>query len=146
MHKTKLGISVGLMGAFVCFLGLFFDVTDWFFVAIIGIILWQEENTWLKKLVVKVAIISLILLLTPYIVDIIISVFDFLNGFNNDMVLTQYMGSSIDSAVWSARIHFYLDKVVLFIRTFIFIVLGIKSLNQRHFHMKRIDKIIDNNI
>lgn len=148
MHKTKIGISVGLMGAFICFMGLFFNVTDWFFVALIGLVLWLEDNTWLRKLVIKVAIISLILLLIPYATNIVLGIIKFFkDGCEIDFVLSlKYLKTYLNSAMWSARISFYIEKIVLIIRILIFVVLGIKSLNQGHLHMKRIDKLIDKNV
>lgn len=147
MYKTKLGISVGLLGAFICFLGLFFDVTNWFFVALLGLVLWLEDNAWLRKLMVKVAIISLILLLIPYVTDLVISIFEFFDGYNIDETLAQtYIGSYSDYVLFTNHVHFYLDKIILVLRTVVFIILGVKSLNQGHFSMKRIDKLIDKNV
>ena len=135
MHKTKLGISVGLMGAFICFLGLFFDVKSWLFLAIIGLVLWQEENAWLKKLVIKVAIISLCLLLVPYAVNVVRDIIDIIRGI-----------FSINKSLWSDRIDFYIPRIVFLLRTFIFIMLGSKSLKQKHVSMTSIDNIINKNI
>ena len=148
MHKTKLGISVGLVGAFISFLALFFNVTDWFFVALIAFILWHEDNTWLRKLVIKVAIISLILLLIPYAVDLVLSIIIFFaDGCDVGLAMSvRSINSYIDIYSWSSHISFYIDKIVIIIKVFIFAALGIKSLNQRHFKMKRIDKLIDKNI
>lgn len=56
MNKTKIGITIGLAGAAVYFLGLYSSVLAFLFVVYI---LAFEENGWLKKQAVKMAALIL---------------------------------------------------------------------------------------
>ena len=51
MQRTKLGISVGLLGAAICFSGLFggYLLTG----VLVGYVLLFEENIWLRKTAIK---------------------------------------------------------------------------------------------
>ena len=51
MQRTKLGLSVGLLGATICFSGLFggYLLTG----ILVGYVLLFEENIWLRKSAVK---------------------------------------------------------------------------------------------
>ena len=51
MKKTKLGISVGLLGAAIYFMGLFSGYLV--VVLLAGYVLLCEDNEWLKKSAVK---------------------------------------------------------------------------------------------
>ena len=51
MQKTRLGISVGLLGAAIYFMGLFSGYL--LAVLLAGYVLLFEENSWLRKNAVK---------------------------------------------------------------------------------------------
>ena len=57
MQKTRLGITVGLMGALTYFIALFGGYLAMIIVA--GYILLFESNEWLKKAAVKAAVITI---------------------------------------------------------------------------------------
>ena len=58
MQKTKLGISVGLLGAAIYFTGLF----SGYLVAVLlaGYVLMFEENEWLRKNAVKAVALMMV--------------------------------------------------------------------------------------
>ena len=81
MEKTKLGISVGLLGALVFFAG-YSGLTV---IALVGgYVLLKEENSTLKKYVVYAAALLIAFLAASMCISAIETVFDFLN-FNSWM-------------------------------------------------------------
>ena len=46
MQKSKLGISVGLLGALIYFAGL---INPLAMIVLVGYVLLKEENPWLRK-------------------------------------------------------------------------------------------------
>ena len=58
MQKTRLGISVGLLGACICLVALFGGLTPTILLA--GYVLLMEENEWLKKCAVKAMAVLLV--------------------------------------------------------------------------------------
>ena len=52
MQKTKLGLSVGFMGAILCCAGMFMGYTATILLA--GYVILMEEDVWLKATAVKV--------------------------------------------------------------------------------------------
>ena len=81
MEKTKLGISVGLLGALVFFAG-YSGLTVLALVG--GYVLLKEENSTLKKYVVYAAALMIAFLAAGMCITAIETVFDFLN-FNSWM-------------------------------------------------------------
>lgn len=135
MYKTKLGVSVGIMGALVCFLGYFLGVTSWPFLVVIGLILWKEDNEWLRRLVIKVAIISLFFALIPVAINGIQYIFNILNRmFNTDKVK------------WPVSLDYYINTIANILEIIVFVLLGFKSLNQKHVKIKPVDDIINKNV
>ena len=85
MQKTKLGISVGLLGAAVYFTALFGGYLP--LIVLAGYILLFEENPWLKKSAVKSAVIvfsfallSALIGFIPNAIDLINDVFNVFKG------------------------------------------------------------------
>lgn len=134
MQKTKLGISVGLLGAAIYFMGLF----SGYLVAVLlaGYVLLFEENEWLKKAVVKAvslmvffSFIVVIINLIPNTVDIIdhvVSMFggSFRIGFISNLI--KAVVSAID----------IIEKVL-------FIGLGVKALSQGTITVPVVDNLIN---
>lgn len=134
MQKTRLGISVGLLGAamfFACFFG-------GYTVAILlgGYILLCEENAWLKRSTVKAialmfgfAVLSAAVYLIPNLIGFIDDVCRVFEGEFYVPVITNII-SVIDSAL------VILEKVL-------FIVLGIKAFNQGTLKIPVIDSLLN---
>jgi uncharacterized membrane protein len=83
MEKTKLGISVGLVGAILYCLGLFGGALVT--IAAVAYVLIFEENEWLKKTAVKVVFLMFLFPIVQFAVGLIPDlariVVDFLNIF-----------------------------------------------------------------
>lgn len=121
MQKTKLGITVGALGAITYFTGFF----SGYLVAIIlaGYVLLFEENAWLKRSVVKAivlmaffSIVRTILNLIPDAIDIIS---DIVLIFNGSFALIKV--SQIISALLG---------IINIIEKVLFLGLGFKALSQ----------------
>ena len=134
MHKTRLGISAALLGAVVCFSGLFSGYLLVFLLT--AYILLMEENVWLKKTAVKTvavlmvfSLLSAVLGLIPDLISVISSIFNIFNGSFSIRIL-----SSIISAARS---------VLGFLETLLLLGLGFKALNQGTIKIPMIDKLVD---
>lgn len=134
MQKTRLGISAALLGAVVCFSGLFSGYLLVFLLT--AYILLMEENVWLKKTAVKTvavlmvfSLLSAVLGLIPDLISVISSIFNIFNGSFSIRIL-----SSIISAARS---------ILGFLETLLLLGLGFKALNQGTIKIPMIDKLVD---
>lgn len=134
MQKTRLGISAALLGAVVCFSGLFSGYLLVFLLT--AYILLMEENVWLKKTAVKTvavlmvfSLLNAVLGLIPDLISVITSIFNIFNGSFSIRIL-----SSIISAARS---------VLGFLETLLLLGLGFKALNQGTIKIPMIDKLVD---
>lgn len=138
MEKTKLGISVGLFGAFLYVAALFGGYIAVTLLA--GYVLLMESNEWLKKTAVKAvatlacfSFLSLLVGLIPDAVDVITGVFNvFFNFFGNSIHF-----SFIDS------IFGVISQIISFLKDVVFVVLIYKALNQGTIKLPVIDNLID---
>lgn len=134
MQKTRLGISAALLGAVVCFSGLFSGYLLVFLLT--AYILLMEENVWLKKTAVMTvavlmvfSLLNAVLGLIPDLISVISSIFNIFNGSFSIRIL-----SSIISAARS---------VLGFLETLLLLGLGFKALNQGTIKIPMIDKLVD---
>lgn len=137
MQKTKLGISVGLMGAIVYFAGLF----GGYLVSLIvlGYVLLVEDNPWLRKTSVK----SIILLVTFSVISATIGLIpDFISFINN---IFNVFGSYFSLSVLT-NILAVITSALSILKTVVFLVLGLKALNQGTLNIPVVDNITNNNM
>lgn len=134
MQKTKLGITVGLLGAAVYFASLFGGYTPVLLIA--GYVLLFEENEWLKKTCVKAVslmiVIAVVRLTIGLVPDILGCISSFLSIFN------VYFSLSIVSSIFSVII-----KIINIMENVLFLILGIKALNQGTITIPVVDKLIN---
>lgn len=131
MQKTKIGITVGLMGAALFFLG----ATSFLCAFILaGYILLVEENEWLKKCAIKMMVIVVAFSLLTIGVGMIKDVFSILN-------LT--LGSALNMNI---RVPLNLDSIVIYIlnlcENIILGVMGLRALTIGTMKLNFVDKII----
>lgn len=136
MQKTKLGISVGLMGAAAYLATLFGGYVA--AIIVVGYILLFEENPWLKRtgikamvLLVSFSLLSLIIGLIPDALQIIDNLVDVFKG-------------DFDVAV-VYKIESVLLNIVSYVKTIVFFVLGIKALKQSTLAIGFVEKVISKN-
>lgn len=134
MQKTKLGISVALVGAALYFFGMFSGYLA--LVLLAGYVLLMEENVWLKKTAVKsvalLVLFSLILAvlgLVPGLISFINSIFSIFGGSFHISFLTNIINM--------------LRNGISLIQDVVFLLLGLKALNQGTIPIPLIDKTVD---
>lgn len=134
MQKTKLRISVGLLGAVVYFSSLFSGYVASLLLA--GYILLAEENEWLRKSAVKAVILmicfSVISTLIYLLPDAINFVSEVVSMFGGAFYISFISG--LAGAAYSA---------MNIIEKLLFIGLGIKALNQGTIAVPVVDKLIE---
>lgn len=134
MQKTKLGVTVALFGAAIYFISLFGGYTP--VIILGGYVLLMEENVWLKKAAVKsvavltmFALFSALLGLIPGVISFVDDIFNIFGGYFTIGVVT-----SIVNMLLSA---------LSLLRTLLFILLGLKALNQGDISVPGIDKLVN---
>lgn len=136
MQKTRLGISVGLMG-FITYFGCYFGG---FIAAILlfGYILLVENNQWLRKTAVKAMILTIAFSLLSAFIGLIPGIIDFIgsivNVFNGSFNLT-----------FVSKIVTVLTSAIGLIETVLFILLGIKALRQGSINVPVVDDMTNQN-
>lgn len=134
MQKTKIGISVGLFGAAIYFMGLFggYLVT----VLLAGYVLLFEENEWLRKSAVKAVSVMVVFSLMTAVVNLIPNTISFIDYIVSMFGGEFYIGfiSNLVNAVVSALS--IIEKLLL-------IGLGVKALNQGTINVPVVDNLIN---
>ena len=136
MEKTKLGISVGLLGALVFVSGY----TSLTVLALVGgYVLLKEENSTLKKYVVYAAALLIAFLAASMCISAIETVFDFLN-FNSWM-------TSVDGLSTVYRIIMALFETltdILYIaKILVFGFLALMALVGKEIKIAFLDKLVE---
>ena len=134
MQKTKLGISVGLLGAAVYFCGVL-SLTALVLVA--GYILLVEENIWLRKSAVKAVVIYVAFAIVETILGFGDEIFGFLNvilGWAKDVEFRFDYPWRLDSLI-----RYALGAV----ETLLYLILGFKALSQGSIKVGPIDNCVN---
>lgn len=131
MQKTKLGITVGALGAITFFSGFF----SGYLVAIIlaGYVLMFEENAWLKRSVVKAIVLLAFFSVTIAIINVIPDVIGFIGN----------IASVFNGHFTIAKVNQIVTVLVSglnIIEKILFLGLGIKALSQGTIVIPFIDK------
>ncbi|MBP3602870.1 MAG: hypothetical protein J6J79_01830 [Lachnospiraceae bacterium] len=132
--KAKLGISVGLLGAAIYFAALFGGYTP--VILLVGYVLLFEENEWLKRAAVKAAVLMVSI---TFILAVIGLIPDLLSWVNS---LVAVFKGSFNYGVLSAIIS-VITKAIDIIRTCLFLLLGMKALNQGTVAVPVVDQIVN---
>lgn len=133
MQKTRLGISVGMLGAAVYLTGLF----SGYLVAtlIAGYVLLFEENGWLRRSAVKAVSLRVFFSFIVVLINLIPNVMSCISYIASMFGGSFYIGfiSNLVNAVTSA---------IDIIEKLLFIGLGIKALNQGTIAVPVVDKLV----
>lgn len=134
MQKTKIGISVGMLGAAIYLTGLF----SGYLVPVIltGYVLLFEENEWLKRSAVKAVSLMLLFSFITVLINLIPDAMGCISYVVSMFGGNFYIGfiSNLVSAVTS---------VIDIIEKILFIGLGVKALNQSTIAVPVVDKLIN---
>lgn len=134
MQKTKLGITVGLMGAAVCFSGLFGGYLVTMLLA--AYVLMFEENEWLKKTAVKSVALMILFSVVYTLINLIPNAIGFV-----DKVFA-IVGGNFSIAIISNIVSVFTSAIDI-IEKLLFIGLGFKALNQGTISVPVVDKLIN---
>lgn len=134
MEKTKLGVSVGLVGAAAFFCALFGGYTPALLVA--GYVLLFEENTWLKKTCVKAIALMMAISVLVTGIGLIPDLFRWIS----DLLGLIHLNISF-SMIYS--IVNLLTDAIYIVKVLFFLMLGLKALKQENFTISFIDNLVD---
>lgn len=134
MQKTKLGISVGLLGAGLYFMGLFsgYMVT----VLLAGYVLLCEENEWLKKAAVKAISVMVLFSFVSAIINLIpnaMSFIDYIVSMFGGNFYVGFISNLVNAVVTALNV---IEKLLL-------LGLGVKALNQGTIAVPVVDNLIN---
>ena len=135
MEKTKLGISVGMLGAAVYFSAALFGYLALLVVG--GYILFVEKTEWLKKCVIKAVVLMLLYSLITTIIGLIPQLLS-LSGGEETLVGSYYLYLAGAYQIVSVVL-----VVLNFVRIGFFIALGIKALSEKTINIPLIDNFIN---
>lgn len=134
MQKTRLGISVGMLGAAIYLTGLF----SGYLVAVLmaGYVLLFEENGWLKRSAVKAVSLMVFFSFITVLVNLIPNAMSCIGYIASMFGGSFHIGfiSNLVSAVTSA---------IDIIEKVLFLALGVKALNQGTIVVPVVDKMIN---
>lgn len=134
MQKSKLGISVGIVGAALYFAGLFNGLL---LIAIIaGYVLFVEDNQWLRRTAVKSVVLYIFFALVSAIIGLLPDSIGFISSF------FEVFGGSVSVPFVSSLVEF-IDKGLSILKTVLFILLGFKALNQGTIVIPFIDSTVN---
>lgn len=135
MQKTKLGISVGLLGAIIYFAAAF---GGGYLVSLLlcGYVLLVEDNPWLRKTSVKAVLLLILFSLIGVVLGLIPDVWETIT--NLLAAFNKYPSSTFMSGINSA-----INSAIAIIKSVLFVISGLKALNQGAIKLPIIDKIID---
>jgi len=133
MQKTRLGISAGLLGAAIYFVGLF----SGYLVAVVltGYVLLFEENSWLRKSAVKAVSVMALFSLLITVLNLVPNAISFINDFTSifgGSFYIEFLSNLISAAVAALNI---IEKLLM-------IGLGVKALNQGTIAVPVVDNLI----
>lgn len=134
MKVTRLGISAGLLGAAIYFMGLFggYIVT----ILLVGYVLLFEENPWLKRSAVKAAALMILFSLLSAAIALIpnfISLLDDLAGIFGGGVRINAITSLVGAV----------SGILEITRKILFAALGFLALNQGTIRVPIVDGLLD---
>jgi hypothetical protein len=132
--KTKLGISVGLFGAAVYLTLHLGGYTPFFILA--AYVLFKEDNEWLRKVVLKAFVFSLICDFATRIVGLVPDAISLMDD------LTGIFGKSFRIPVVSNIVSF-LRSGIYIIETVVFLLLGFQALKMNDFPIAFVDNIVN---
>ncbi|MDR1665010.1 MAG: hypothetical protein LBR83_08840 [Clostridiales bacterium] len=131
--KTKLGISVGLLGAAAYFAGLFGGLTAVLLVA--GYALLFEENEWLKIAVIKAVALSVFFSVVIAVLNLVPEAVSLLGSFLNIFTLNFHI--PLISSIFS-----FVIMLLSVCRTLLFLLCGYKALDQGTISFGPVDQLI----
>lgn len=134
MQKTKLGISVGFLGAAIYFLGLF---SGYLVVALlVGYVLLFEQNEWLRKCAVKAITLMLVISFIVTVINLIPNSISFINS------VFSILGGSFSIGFITSIINAIVSAIGI-IEKLLFLGLGLTAINMGTIAIPAVDKLVN---
>lgn len=134
MQKTKLGISVGLLGALLYFSGLFSGYVITIIIA--GYVLLVEENAWIRKTSVKAVALMVAFSVISAVVGLIPNAIGLINDVCN--IFGGYFSIAIISDIVAL-----IQSVIVIAEKLVFLALGIKAFSQGTIRIPMVDDLVN---
>ncbi len=134
MEKTKLGISVGLMGALMFLISLVGGYVAAILAA--GYILLREENRWLKESAIKAVAVLVGFGLLSALIGLIPEAFGFIQSF------VLMFGGYLDTPAFYQQFINVLTILLAILKTIVFVMLAWKALRQETVTIPVIDRLL----
>lgn len=133
MQKTRLGISVGMLGAAIYLTGLF----SGYLAALLltGYVLLFEENEWLKKSAVKAVALMMLFSFITVLINLIPNAMSCIDH------IASMLGGSFHVGFISGLVSAVIS-VIDIIEKLLFISLGVRALNQGTIDVAVVDGLI----
>lgn len=133
MLKTKLGISIALVGAAMYFLGAFSFIPA---MLLAGYVLIAEENEWIKRQAAKMIGVVLLFGLLSIAVGWIDDVVSMLN------IIVRWFNSDVYLSV-PASLTYLIQYIISIVKEVLLLVMGFKALGMKNLKFGLIDKLLD---
>ena len=135
MEKTRLGITISLMGGALYFIGLM-GMTPLIIAA--GYVLIMEGNQWLRRVAVKAVAVVLFFVILSHIISLIGESSSLLNN------IVMLFNGTINLATLN-RIISIARNIIMLIQTLVLLLLGFKAMKMGDVRVGAVDKAIDKN-
>ena len=133
MQKTKLGISIGLLGATVYFAALFSGHIPLILIA--GYILLFEENSWLKRAAIKAVAVVFSFALLNSLIGFIPNAIDLINS------VARIFSKNASVRVLDEILNL-IGSILSVVQKIILLVLALKALTQGEFAVGFVDNFV----
>lgn len=137
MEKSKLGISVALLGAAVCLTACFGGYVA--LALLVGYVLLREDNAWLKRVSVKAAAVTLAF-------GLCITILGFIPSFESDLSSFVYLFDGHVSFGKLSSIISLLSSILDLIRDIILVIMAIVAIKGKELGVAVIDGIVDKHL
>lgn len=136
MNKTKLGITIGLAGAAIYFLGLFNGVIAFLFAIYV---LAFEENGWLKKQAVKMMALLLGFVILQVGLGCVDKVVTIINYILRWLPISLQVSAPLNLTSLLSTALYLLEDILL-------IVMGWSAWSFRSVNIRFLDNLVDKNV
>ncbi len=135
--KTKLGISVGLLGASAYFMAMFGNYVA--LIVMAGYVLLSESNEWLRRTAVKALILALTIDVLCALINLLPDTFNLISSMLRVFGGSMYVEKIFEIADFLVKLVGYAGKILL-------LVLGFSSLKQGYIRIPVVDSILERHI
>lgn len=133
MQKTRLGISVELLGASICLTALFGGLTPTILLA--GYVLLMEKDEWLRRCAVKALAVLLMIAFSITVIGLIPDLLSWISS------IVRVFKGNFDYSFISSIIS-VINGALNIIKTCLLLLLGVKALNRETVNISIIDGIM----